>query len=998
MDTEGGEATTLTTFATMITDEASQLCYTLRDEIVDGSPASADNACRHLETARTKGWQHKLEKYRDPNFKMSLLHMAALFQQGPSATRLLTALVRLCPGLLVAKRVGEYQGQTALHIVVGKGNWKGAAALLCEMDELGNSEALLDARATGDRFANTVMDGELALHVAACTLNRDMVDLLLDHKAHLDAVNSSGDTVLHALVKFAGRHPEKTDEVIKMLNHLHVLSCKMVRLAKDREGDQLSVWFLENNHGLTPLKLAASEGAGAICAHIICLDGVYRLLNKQDGLFKMYLYDITELDPVTNKFWQKNRREAGTTGNTSTPRSKVHPQDVNNTQRGCFGNRHNEKTDPPPCLGSPVCCCRTLSRTEAQSVLEIICGKRASHAFDFINTDVVQHLVRSKWQKLQVVYFIWLIIHLVFMVGLTFYAIYRPGTEKEENSLAGQPFNYSNSSLDSLSTAHTGLVKAWPWLNLAMSVLGFGFESIRTFSQCQRWHIKRLYHNGQYRLILVLFSACLFTDSLWYWFDHHNADSNIFLILALLMGGWFLTFFLRAWRKFSFFTILFQKVLFGDMFRFSIMILLELFAFSAAMYVAYLPASASYPSALPDEFENIWTSILTMFRLMLGLSDIEILTRAPAPWVAVVLYVLFALLTYVLLLNSLIAMMSQTCSLVRQDRDLQWRVQRLSVLLLLDTFLPLRLRPLVGDKDYCRRYSLRTGEAHHEVRYLMPVSSVQDNHTDGKPLLRRQNLERTTNFEDLIHMLRSSHNNTFSSSSFRNSTKTGQRVKEPASHDKLDNFWEEQENTYLRQSGFGNMGNEPKGSKRAEFSREKTSVSHSSETKRRIQTESNKPLSRSSSDRLVRYQRQEEIPTREDNPHQPAYYLTVPNGSLLFHPNQSQNSQIGYLVPANLLQAPIVNSFSHNVATNDIQAPAQVEGRSNNLRQGLSSFAYQYAPGLIQFVQGASTSNVSQAIPVPAHSQQSPAPTQAAGMSNSPRTHFVDVNDLSTEA
>jgi hypothetical protein len=49
---------------------------------------------------------------------------------------------------------------------------------------------------------------------------------------------------------------------------------------------------------------------------------------------------------------------------------------------------------------------------------------------------------------------------------------------------------------------------------------------------------------------------------------------------------------------------------------------------------------------------------------MLGLGDIEFLNQARIPGLAIALYVIFVILTYVLLINSLIAMMSQTCAVV----------------------------------------------------------------------------------------------------------------------------------------------------------------------------------------------------------------------------------------------------------------------------------------------------------------------------------------------
>ncbi|KAK3802026.1 hypothetical protein RRG08_064619 [Elysia crispata] len=1050
-----------------------RLLQTLQEEIVHGSPASAGMACRRLETAQVEGWLPLVEEYRLPGPEDSLLHLAALFQQDQSAARLLRALVRLCPGLLVAQRGGEYLGQTALHIVISKGNLAGAAALLSEMDNFGKRDTLLNIRAVGSKFAGTVMDGELALHVAALSLNKAMVDLLLEHNARLDTVNSLGDTVMHALVRFAGRHPDRTEQVIEMLDHLHIRTCKRVKIAKQYKidssenldflkpaegvGDQLSVWFVENNRGLTPLKLAAYVGAGRICSHILSLDGVYRLLDTHDGLFDTHLYDITELDPVTNRLWQIKRREttlpwpwkqekknqvkSETADSVSRSRSKIHPLDVNYERETSIENRDRKKSDMSSCFCYAVCCCMSQSPTETQSVLEIICGVGASQAFCLISTNVVRQVVRSKWHRWRGMYYIWLAVHLLFMVGLTFYAIYRPRIENKENgdqhSLAGQLSNDSIATLDSLSSAQRGLVKAWPWLSLVVSVLYIGLECIRTFCLCQAWHLRRLYHNGLYRLILVVFSSCLFLDSLWYWFGHHTAESNIFLILALLMGGWFLTFFLRAWRKFSFFTILFQKVLMGDMFRFSIMILLELLAFSVAMYVAYLPTS--YPPGLPEEFEDIWTSILTMFRLMLGLSDVEILSKAPAPWMAVTLYVLFVLLTYVLLLNSLIAMMSQTCALVCEDPDLQWHMQRLSVLLMLETLLPLRFRPLIGQHKLCRRYSMETGLAHQEGRYLMPVTSVQANYTNGKAILRRQNLVRTMGFGELTLKLAPSHTHTYSSLSpgYGNDTKaTIQRVGTitcPENfHTTLQGklgytFSEEQESIYLGQTGFYNNVftpskvdtepssdpqtpikiNEPQENKRAGIPHEKASAihftsparrRHNSERKnRRTQTESDGPLSRSYPDGMLRNQHQ------VDNPHQRGlHYLAVPSGP---HPDQLQPFQIGYLAPANLLQGAFINSFSNHAATNDIQVPTQNEPR-NDVRQALLPLAYngfdlrvpsnQPISDLVQNPQRASLSSTPHAIPVPLYSQQ--GPSQAKDMRSSSRVQFVDVNDLSTEA
>ena len=98
--------------------------------------------------------------------------------------------------------------------------------------------------------------------------------------------------------------------------------------------------------------------------------------------------------------------------------------------------------------------------------------------------------------------------------------------------------------------------------------------------------------------------------------------------------------------------------------RFSTIFIPELVAFSVAMHMTYLPT----PGPLPAEFATVGTTLMTMFKLMLGLSDVDVLYEAPEQWLAILLFVLYVLLTYSLMLNALIALMSNTCSIVSQNR------------------------------------------------------------------------------------------------------------------------------------------------------------------------------------------------------------------------------------------------------------------------------------------------------------------------------------------
>lgn len=79
--------------------------------------------------------------------------------------------------------------------------------------------------------------------------------------------------------------------------------------------------------------------------------------------------------------------------------------------------------------------------------------------------------------------------------------------------------------------------------------------------------------------------------------------------------------------------------------------------------------------------------MMSMFKLGIGVDDIGVLYSARIPWVAITIFIVYTVFTYILMLNALIAMMSQTCSLVLEERFPQWRIQQLSVVLFIEDII-----------------------------------------------------------------------------------------------------------------------------------------------------------------------------------------------------------------------------------------------------------------------------------------------------------------------
>ncbi|XP_013365692.1 PREDICTED: transient receptor potential cation channel subfamily V member 2-like, partial [Chinchilla lanigera] len=193
-----------------------------------------------------------------------------------------------------------YRGHSALHIAVEKRSLQ-CVKLLVE------NGADVHARACGRFFQKRKHTcfyfGELPLSLAACTKQWDVVSYLLENPyqpASLQAADSLGNTVLHALVMIADNSEENSKLVIRMYDELLRAGARLCPTVQLED--------IQNLQGLTPLKLAAKEGKIEIFKHILHREfsGPCQSLSRKFtewcyGPVRVSLYDLASVDS-----WEEN--------------------------------------------------------------------------------------------------------------------------------------------------------------------------------------------------------------------------------------------------------------------------------------------------------------------------------------------------------------------------------------------------------------------------------------------------------------------------------------------------------------------------------------------------------------------------------------------------------------------------------------------------------------------------------------------------------------------
>ncbi|CAK6971811.1 transient receptor potential cation channel subfamily V member 1 [Scomber scombrus] len=502
---------------------------------------------------------------------------------------------------------GYYKGQTALHIAIERRS-------LSYVKLLVSKGADVHAKACGKFFqphdGPYFYFGELPLSLAACTNQPDMVDFLLKNDyQHADAqlTDSQGNTVLQALVMVADNTKENTEFITSMYDRILKTTAQLY--------PNMRLEDIENNNGLTPLKMAAKTGKSGLFSHILQRE-----------------FHESKTKHLSRKFTE-----------------------------WVYGPVHCSLYD----LAS-------VDSYEKNSVMEILVyGSGIPNRHEMLQTEPLGRLLEEKWKMFAgQMFFFNFLVYLMYLIIFTVVA-YHKG-EKPPFPLKHNKNGYLYFAGQLLAVLANcfffvmGIIDMKRKRPKLQTLLIDGYYEILFFLQSVLFLISAaLYLSGrqEYLGFLVLCLALSWVNLLY--FSRGNRHMGIYSVMIQKM-------ILGDILRFIFVYIVF---LFG--FSAAVVTLLTCPAQNTSRQQGrfFLPVDPD-EECVTGNFRTISNTTLQLFKFTIGMGDMEFTDEYQYIEVFYILLIFYIILTYILLLNMLIALMNQTVEKITNESTSIWKLQR----------------------------------------------------------------------------------------------------------------------------------------------------------------------------------------------------------------------------------------------------------------------------------------------------------------------------------
>ncbi|XP_019347478.1 transient receptor potential cation channel subfamily V member 1 [Alligator mississippiensis] len=480
------------------------------------------------------------------------------------------------------------------------------------------SGADVHARAHGEFFRKIkgkpgFYFGELPLSLAACTNQLCIVKFLLEN-SYQPANIVAEDSMGNTVLHALVEVADNTKDNTKFVTKMY----NNILILGAKINPMLKLEELTNKKGLTPLTLAAKTGKIGIFAYIL----------------RREIKD-PECRHLSRKFTE-----------------------------WAYGPVHSSLYD----LSSVDTC-------ERNSVLEIIAySSETPNRHEMLLVEPLNRLLQDKWDRfVKHLFYFNFCVYAIHIIILTIAAYYRPVKKEREQP----PFAFGYSTGEYFRV--TGEI---------LSVLGglyFFSRGIQYFVQ-RRPSFRTLLADSYSEVLFFVHSLLLLSSLVLYFSGQELYVASMVFSLAL---GWAnMLYYTRGFQQMGIYSVMIEKMILRDLCRFMFVYLVFLLGFSTAVVTLIEDDNEGQDNSTADcprccqlkrsrtSYNNLYYTCLELFKFTIGMGDLEFTENYRFKSVFVILLVLYVILTYILLLNMLIALMGETVNKIAQESKSIWKLQR----------------------------------------------------------------------------------------------------------------------------------------------------------------------------------------------------------------------------------------------------------------------------------------------------------------------------------
>ena len=525
-----------------------------------------------------------------------------------------------------------------------------------------------DARINEQSYARS----ETVLHLAAEEGSSSCVKRLIDLGADLSVKDVEGNTVLHRLTRATvlnprhlKRHLEVFDLVFERVVKWWCIKKNIAYPDEDNSADYLalrreaSLYLINdiyNKEGLSVLALSFNVGAPDIISRLLMMPDV-TMFEVTDASKDRYMFDVSRLTPRTNNSLK------GVHGGSRV--SPMEDKDYSDKDRK-----------------------RDREGVRLSGLEWLITQKVKSRAAQILDLPPIKMIENYYTSIVARTFALLMLFHIVYMSIFTYVGVDLLGKLRDDESAinASDPETLLLYIIVPIEPAIIVIYVFYALVRYAIS------DDIGRRSKMIR---KRGFSNvlsvlSTYMLFLtgVIYAALVIAWIVLFSVRYHFQD---YVLAAALCIGWLFSIsFTRGFKIIHYFYRMLLSMILRDVVRFMIVYLFVLLAFGFAFHVLF-----QISSAVVQDYETPGDTLFLSFNMMIGMGELfddTFATNMAAAGRTVtyvkVFYLLYIILSTIILLNLLIAMMNDSYSNILKEQQVTWRIDSVSLGVDIETSFP----------------------------------------------------------------------------------------------------------------------------------------------------------------------------------------------------------------------------------------------------------------------------------------------------------------------